>query len=106
MNARTAYDQKIAALEELIQITSILVQKESDLANVVSVNWGHVGSLGHVETELENIIRFLAGIEDDEPVPDISAFLPPIEDEDDEPEVFDLVGYLNDGCCDEMFRPL
>jgi hypothetical protein len=61
MNAHKTYNERRAAmmdkLEELYHLIEVTDVKESANPN----NWGYAGSLGHVNEELDNLIKFMGG---------------------------------------------
>lgn len=57
----TALDAYVVAIHELSEKLTTLTQYAENHGNVNpdDVNWGHVGSLGHVNEELNDLMNFL-----------------------------------------------
>ena len=57
-----AYELKQQKIrEKLTLIAELLEASQTD-----NPNWGHIGSLGHVDCELGDIVRMLGGSDEDE----------------------------------------
>ena len=56
--AAQAYGKKAENIQKLLEAIS-----EEGLEDCRKADWGHVGSLGHVEEELQNILNFLTNKE-------------------------------------------
>jgi hypothetical protein len=58
MNVDAAYDKNLNEIKEKLCLIMAEMNKAEE---VEKVNWGHVGSLGHVNDELNNLCMFLFG---------------------------------------------
>lgn len=54
--ARTAYAKRKADIEESLKLIEAKLKAE---AGGDAINWSHVGSLGHVEELLRQVIEFM-----------------------------------------------
>jgi len=59
-NALAAYEAKQAQIKKLLKQIEAAVE-QSDKDRTEGVNWGHVGSLGHVVEELTEVRDWLKG---------------------------------------------
>lgn len=61
-SAKKAYNERIAEAKALLADLTAYVEANGEV-ETETINWGHVGSLGHVNSQLKEIRSFIRGEE-------------------------------------------
>lgn len=59
MNANQTYNQKAQNIQTLIQQLQDKLTAHQQAQEKSPAHWTHVGDLGHIETELEELVKFI-----------------------------------------------
>lgn len=59
MNANQTYNQKAQNIQTLIQQLQDKLAAHQQAQAKSPAHWTHVGDLGHIETELEELVKFI-----------------------------------------------